>query len=60
MLQKSSLEPMIVIVHIYTGIYYNHCHKYNFIGGVAQTDNKTINEQTDGELLYPDLSMRTQ
>ena len=33
---------------------------YNIIGGVGQTDNNTINEETDGELLYPDLCMRTQ
>ena len=26
---------------------------YNFVGGVAQTDNKTVDEQTDGKLPYP-------
>ena len=25
---------------------------YNFIGGVAQTDNNTFDNQTDGKLLY--------
>ena len=25
----------------------------NFIGGMAQVDNNTFDEQTDGKLLYP-------
>ena len=45
-LEKSPLELMIIVVHIWTSINYVHCH-YNFIEGVAETDKNTFDEQSD-------------
>ena len=36
----------------YMSTYYVHCHNTIILGGVVQTDNNTIDEQTDGKLLY--------
>ena len=51
MLEKSPIELMIIVVHIYTSIYYVQCN-YNFIGYVAQIDQNTFDTQTDSKLLY--------
>ena len=45
---------MFQIYHIYIDIYYVHFYVYNFVG-VAQTDKKTVDEQTDGKLPYPSI-----